>query len=122
MQIVQATPDQVRILAGREHLRCLRLTKNGLTRWFAGCCMTPLANTSRRAWIPFVGLMTAVLDTEDEALLGPATHANGTHPTPWETVVRSVWVLLSGVLLQRHRPNAFFDESGNTLAQPEILS
>jgi hypothetical protein len=121
-QIVQATPDQLRILAGSEHLRCLRLTENGLIRWFASCCMTPLANTSSRAWIPFVGLMTSVLDTEEEALLGPVTHANGTHPTPWKTVLRSVWVLLSGVLLRRHRPNAFFDEGGKTLAPPEILS
>src|SRR4051812_48258293 len=57
IQIVQATPDQVKINAGTEHLRCLRLKKGGLTRWFAGCCMTPLANTSRYAWMPFVGVM-----------------------------------------------------------------
>jgi hypothetical protein len=121
-QIVQAAPDQVKILAGSEHLRCLRLTEDGLTRWFAGCCMTPLANTPRRAGMPFVGLMTCVLETEDEALLGPATHANGTHPTPWKTVLRSVWALLLGVLLRRQHPNPFFDESGKLLAQPEILS
>ena len=121
-QIVQATPDQVRILAGSKHLRCLRLTKNGLTRWFAGCCMTPIANTPGRAWIPFVGLMTGVLETEDEAMLGPATDVNGSHPTPWKTILRSVWALLFGVLLRRHRPHAFFDGNGKTLAQPEVLS
>src|ERR1041384_2037707 len=38
-QIVQATPAQVKLLAGAEHLRCLRLTPRGLTRWFAACCM-----------------------------------------------------------------------------------
>lgn len=121
-EIVQATPDQVRIRAGNEHLRCLRLKENGLARWFTGCCMTPLANTSRRAWMPFVGLMIVALDTEDEALLGPATHANGTYPTPWKTVFRSVWGLLLGVLLRRHRPNAFFDERGEPVAQPEVIS
>jgi hypothetical protein len=120
-QIVQATPDQVRILTGNEHLRCLRLTESGLTRWFTGCCMTPLANTSRRAWMPFVGLMIGVLDTEDDALLGPATRANGTYPTPWATVLRSVWVLVAGVLYRRHRPNAFFDENGRPKAQPEVI-
>jgi len=119
---VQATPEQVRILVGTEHLGCLRLTEGGLTRWFTGCCMTPLANTSRRAWMPFVGLMIAVLDTEDEALLGPAVHANGTCPTPWRTVLRSVWALLLGVLLRRHRPHAFFDENGKPVARPEVIS
>lgn len=121
-QIVQATPDQVTFLVGKERLRCLRLTENGLIRWFTGCCKTPVANTSRHAWLPFVGLMAIVLDTEDEALLGPASHANGTYPAPWTTVLRSVWALLLGLLLRRHQPNAFFDESGKPVAVPEVLS
>lgn len=121
-QIVQATPDQVRILVGREHLRCLRLTEHGLNRWFTGCCMTPVANTSRRAWVPFVGLMLAVIDTEDAALLGRAAHANGTYPTPWKAVFRSAWALVLGVLRRRHRPNAFVEKSGKPIAQPEVIS
>ena len=121
-QIVLATPDQVRILSGNEYLRCLRLTERGLTRWFTGCCRTPLANTSRHAWLPFVGLMIEVLDTKDDVLLGVATHANGTYPTPWTTVLRSVWAILVGVLHRRHRPHAFFDESGKPLAEPQIIS
>ena len=121
-EIVQATPAQVKIVAGTEHLRCLRLTEGGLTRWFAGCCMTPLANTSRYAWMPFVGVMSCVLASEDEALLGPARHANGSHPTPWGTMLRSAWSLLLGLVLRRHRPNAFFAENGEFLARPERLS
>jgi hypothetical protein len=118
-EIVQATPQQVRIRTGIEHLRCLRLTPRGLTRWFAGCCMTPIANTSRHAWMPFVGVMTSTLNTQDEALLGCASHANGPYPTPWRTILHSAWSLLLGLLLRRHRPNAFFDESGQILARPE---
>jgi hypothetical protein len=72
--------------------------------------------------MPFVGLMTGVLDTEDDALLGAATPANGTYPAPWATILRSVWVLVVGVLYRRHRPNAFFDENGKPLAMPEIIS
>jgi hypothetical protein len=121
-QIVQATPDQLTIVAGREHLRCLRLTERGLTRWFAGCCRTPLANTSRYRWLPFVGVMTCVLATDDDALLGREKHANGSYPTPWGTVVRSVWWLLLGLLFRRHRPSAFFDDKGRLTAQPERLS
>jgi hypothetical protein len=121
-EIVQATPDQVRIFAGGEHLRCLRLEENGLTRWFTGCCRTPLANTSRYAWVPFVGLMVVVLETENDGLLGPATHANGTHPTPWKLVFRSVWTLFWGFVFRRHRPSTFFDARGKPLAEPELVS
>jgi hypothetical protein len=118
-QIVQATPQQVKFATGIERVRCLRLTERGLTRWFAGCCMTPLANTSRHAWMPFVGVMTCTLDTQDEALLGRASHANGSCPTPWRTILRSSWSLLLALLLRRHRPNPFFDENGETVARPE---
>ena len=71
--------------------------------------------------MPFVGVMTCVLHVEDDALLGPAAHANGPHPTPWRTVLRSLWMLLSGFLLRRHRPNPFFDECDKPLARPEII-
>jgi hypothetical protein len=66
--------------------------------------------------------MTGALEIEDAALLGPAKDVNGSHPTPWKTILRSVWALLFGILLRRHRPHPFFDENGKTLAQPEVLS
>jgi hypothetical protein len=91
-------------------------------RWFTGCCLTPLANTSRRAWIPFVGLMVGVLDAPDDARLGTATHVNGTYATPWTTVLRSIWALVLGAMHGRHRPNAFFDESSKPVTQPEVIS
>lgn len=120
-QVVQATPAQVKILAGKEHLRCLRLTERGLTRWFAGCCMTPLANTSRHAWMPFVGVMRCVLDSDDEELLGPATHVNGEHPISWSTILHSTLALLLGLLFRSHRPNAFFNDKGEPVVRPEVL-
>lgn len=121
-QIVQATPAQVKLLAGTEHLRCLRLTQRGLTRWFTACCMTPIANTSRHAWMPFVGVMNGALDTDDEALLGTPTHANGGHPTAWSTILRSVLVLLLALLFRSHRPNAFFNDKGEPVVRPEVVA
>jgi len=121
-QIVLATPNQIQIRSGKENIRCLRLTERGLTRWFTACCKTPLANTSRHAWMPFVGLMTCVLHVEHETVLGPPTHANGSHPTPWRTVLRSLWTLTLGFLLRRHRPHAFFDAKGKLLAEPEVIT
>ncbi|HEY1536383.1 MAG TPA: hypothetical protein VGF76_20325, partial [Polyangiaceae bacterium] len=84
-----------------------------------GCCMTPLANTSRYAWMPFVGAMSCALDSEDEALLGPARHVNESHATPWGTMRRSAKSLLLGFLLRRSRPNPFFAENGKPLSRPE---
>jgi len=120
-EIVQTTPAEVTFLGGTNHVHCLRLTRRGLTRWFTTCCKTPLANTSRHAWMPFVGVMKCVLDAEDDALLGPVVHVNGQHPIPWVTIVRSLRSLLFGVLLARHRPNAFFTNDGRLLARPEVL-
>jgi hypothetical protein len=117
-EIVQTAPDQVTIEVGVEHLRCLRLTEGGLTRWFTGCCKTPLANTSRHAWMPFVGLACVMIDTQDEALLGAVRHVNGSLPTPWQTVWRSLGFLLLGFVQRRHRPNVFFDARGFPRAVP----
>lgn len=120
--IIQMTPAQVKILSGANRLRCLRLSERGLTRWFASCCMTPVANTSRHARMPFVGLMAGVLSCEDERLLGPIVHVNGRHPTPWGLVLRSAWSLLRAWLLGRHRPNAFFDENGDPVSRAETIA
>jgi len=119
-QIVQAAPADVQILIGIEHVCCLRLTERGLTRWYAGCCMTPLANTSGHARMPFVGVMRCVLRPEEEPLLGPPTHVNGSYPIPWSTILRSVWALTLSLLLRRHRPNVFFP-AGKLLARPEVV-
>lgn len=54
--IWQAPPARVRITAGREHLRCLRLSDQGLLRFHAGCCSTPIANTMASAKVPFAGV------------------------------------------------------------------
>jgi hypothetical protein len=84
--------------------------------------MTPIANTSRHAWMPFVGLMSCALDTDDEALLGTPTHVNGGRPTAWSTILRSVHVFLLGLLFRRHRPNAFFNDAGEPVVQPEVVA
>lgn len=120
--IVQAAPAQVKILFGVENLRCLRLREDGLTRWFTACCRTPVANTSRHAWMPFVGVMSCVLDTSDEALLGAPIQVNGQRATSWSTVFRSIQVLLLGFLLRRHRPNAFFSDQGEPIARPQVVA
>ena len=44
--ILQTIPKNVTFTEGTENLACMRLTPNGLLRWYAACCNTPIGNTS----------------------------------------------------------------------------
>ena len=70
-EVFQLTPAQVRITAGREHIRCVRLSETGLMRWYAGCCKTPLANTLGSARAPFMGLLVVAMVGANDEVLGP---------------------------------------------------
>ena len=71
--------------------------------------------------MPFVGVMHCVLDTDDEGLLGTPIHVNGRHATAWSTILRSIQVLLLGLLFRRHRPNAFFNDEGEPVVRPQLV-
>jgi hypothetical protein len=53
--IVQVAPASLEFVQGQERIVGLRLTTNGLFRWYAACCNTPVGNTLSAA-IPFVGI------------------------------------------------------------------
>jgi hypothetical protein len=59
--IVATVQERVAITHGREHLACMSLTERGLYRWYAACCRTPLANTTRRPQMSYVGLVHSCL-------------------------------------------------------------
>src|SRR5436309_3476922 len=69
-EVVQTTPARVRITSGASHVRCVKRSEKGLLRFYATCCKTPLANSTRGARAPFVGLMCCTLATRDDAILG----------------------------------------------------
>jgi hypothetical protein len=62
---VQVAPASLRILQGHNHIRGLRLTPNGLFRWYADCCNTPVGNTMKPA-IPFVGIVAQAFETGNQ--------------------------------------------------------
>ena len=67
--IAAMAPDAVRFTAGQEHLACMSLGPNGLLRWYADCCRTPLANLTRNPKFFYCGLATACLeDTPPEEI------------------------------------------------------
>ena len=71
--IVQMAPAAVSYTIGQQHIVGLRLKPNGLYRWYAKCCNTPLGNTFTPT-IPFVGLLAPAFDKSrwDQAVGAPS--------------------------------------------------
>ena len=139
--IFQMAPARVEITSGAEQLRCLRLTENGLHRWYVDCCKTPVGNTLATRQIPFVGLIHSFMDhqgvgrSRDEAL-GPVRarvmgrfargdrstlEAHDTRPLSLLPRLLSLW--LSARLRGEHEPSPFFDSAtGATVVTPVVLT
>jgi len=55
--VITTLQQHVTITQGADKLVCNSLSDNGLLRWVASCCNTPLANTARDPKMSFVALM-----------------------------------------------------------------
>ncbi len=139
-EIFQLVPARVRITSGIEHLRCMRLSSKGLMRWYAGCCRTPVGNTVASARVPFMGIVHAFFDRESagpawDAATGPVilrsfgTFAiggmpEGGHPkAPPSYVLRTMKMMLRGLVRGEHRPSAMFDGvSGKPVCEATVLT
>ena len=75
--IAAMAPDAVRFTAGLEHLACMSLGPNGLLRWYAHCCRTPLANLTRNPKFFYCGLATACLEDTPPGTLQARLGARG---------------------------------------------
>jgi hypothetical protein len=60
-EVVATQARYVRLTAGGQSLACLSLSPQGLLRWYARCCDTPIANTPRNWKLPYVGLVHTCL-------------------------------------------------------------
>src|SRR5688572_14150446 len=52
--IVQVAPSRVRIVAGADNLRSMRLSEKGILRWYTNCCKTPAGNQLNSSRSPFI--------------------------------------------------------------------
>ncbi|MFC5499068.1 DUF6151 family protein [Caenimonas terrae] len=120
--IAATLPALVHFSQGTGALACMSLSGTGPLRWYAGCCNTPIGNTSRNAKLPYVGLVERCLAAGPPTLqqsFGPVRALLNTHSarssvkaTPLATVAALVriltpvaWARLRG----RYRDNPFFD-------------
>ena len=139
-KVCQVSPASVRFDNGRDRLACLQLRHNGLLRWYASCCDTPLGNTLRTRQFPMFGIIEHGLHTADdnvdlETALGPVrlrvsgryarggSVPPGAHPgIPKLGMLRTLGIVLKWRLRGDHAKSPLFDATtGQPLATPTVL-
>ena len=73
--IFQMPPGRVKLTAGMDAVRCLRLSSRGVYRWYTDCCRTPIGNTAGPR-VPPIGLIHCFMDHQGhghsrDVVLGP---------------------------------------------------
>jgi len=131
--IYQVPIGHVELTAGKDLLKCLKVTRKGAFRWYAGCCGTPIGNTGTSA-LPMMGVIHACMQVEDrDAVIGPvrldANRQDALKPLPADRrrgaapffILRFLSQMLYWKLTGKSRPNPVFDASGNPIVEPEFL-
>jgi hypothetical protein len=137
--IFQVPPRRVRLTAGTDAVRCLRLSNSGVYRWYAYCCRTPIGNTAGPR-VPAIGLIHSCMDHQahghsQDVALGPPLcriyerSAVGplppTAPAPPSlgVLVRRASMMLGWWMRGLARPTPFFDESTSApCSVPRVLT
>jgi hypothetical protein len=134
-EIIPAYPADIKILAGKDEVECVRLHSQGMYRFFTKCCHTPIANTDpKRPWAGINRRMYTVKDPNRlDQELGPVKssimgkYAKGTPPagTPqtfdFKGMVTVLPFILRGKLLGKAKHSPFF-ENGESIVAPLVLT
>lgn len=136
-EIIPFYPAELKIISGKELLKCLRLVSHGMFRFYTSCCNTPVANTDpKRAWAGFHRrMLVRKISSHIEQSLGPirasilGKYAKGVPPagTPQKINFTGIKVvlpfILKGILGKKSRPSPFFlDNSEEPVVPAYILS
>ncbi len=134
--VVQTRAADVAFSQGKEVLACMRLTPNGLLRWYSTCCNTPIGNTLANSKISFAGLVHNCLEGAGPSLdesFGPVqAHVNtdSTHGRVKSSslalirmVLRFIGLITRARIDGSYKNSPFFAAaSGEPLAVPKVLS
>lgn len=133
--IAQTSQSQIKIEQGAEHLRCMKLSKKGLTRWYTDCCKTPVGNTMSGS-LPFVGVIHNFMDDEgsrdtnlglvqayvqNRHALKPPTHERSAEKFPIGVTLKIIRKMAVWKLRAMHKPSPFFNEDGRAISRPTVL-
>lgn len=134
--IIQTIPKNVTFVEGMANLACMRLTTNGLLRWYSACCNTPIGNTPPNFKTSLIGLVHSCLKPERgsfDEVFGPVRMYVYTKYAKGERKPKSVGLpagilRVTGMILKarfsgsyRHTP-FFVPESGAPIVTPKVLS
>jgi len=137
--IFHMPPARVKLTAGKDALRCLRLSDKVL-RWYTECCWTPVANTPATSRFPVIGMIHCFMDHEADGrsrneVLGPPLcriyERSATGPLPpgapgplsARVFARRASRLLGWWVRGLGRPTPFFDDRTKfPLAVPRVLT
>jgi Family of unknown function (DUF6151) len=134
--VIQTLPARVIFTVGKEALACMRLSKNGLMRWYTTCCKTPIGNTLPSFRFSFVGLIHNCLENAGTPLdrsFGPVRmwvntkRAKGDARPRTSGAASGILRLLAMVARARidgsYKRTAFFSaDTGAPVAIPMVLS
>jgi hypothetical protein len=133
-EITQMSQANVGFTTGTDKIAAMRLAPNGLIRWYAACCRTPIGNTLSTTAMPFIGVIHAFIDAPSTAL-GPIrgrawakSAKGGRAAVPKDGAPDLVMVarMLTKVLRWRlrgdHKRSPLFDAAtGKPLVEPRVL-
>lgn len=130
-EIVPIYPSDMKILAGKEQLKCTRIIANGMYRFSTICCNTPVGNTDfKRAWIGthrrmFGNKLDQVFTEVRASILGKFGHGTLPPGVPEKFNFKGFKVvmpfMLKGQFLKRNRPSPFFENEA-PVVEPYVLS
>jgi Family of unknown function (DUF6151) len=137
--IFHMPPARVKLTAGKDGLRCLRLS-NKVLRWYTECCRTPVANTPASPGFPVIGMVHCFMDHEadgrsrdevlgpslcriyDNSAVGPLP-PNAPGPLSARIFARRASKLLGWWVRGLGRPTPFFDDRTKApCAMPRVLA
>jgi len=134
--IVQTLPATIAFTQGVDALACMRLTENGLLRWYSACCSTPIGNTLANYKISFIGLVHDCLNFAGGSMdhsFGPVrmwVHTkNATAKMPSNSLAAVAGMARFAAMLARARIDGsykrtpfFNSEKGTPVATPKVLT
>jgi hypothetical protein len=137
--IFQMPPGRVKLTAGVDALRSVRLSDRGVLRWYTDCCRTPIANSAGPRF-PIIGMIHSFMDHESDGrsrheALGPPLcriyehsafgplPADAPPPPSLRVFAHRGWKMLEWWLRGLAQPSPFFDHQTNTpVSVPRVLT
>jgi hypothetical protein len=110
-EVAPVHPGRIHFTQGQDKLACVRLSDDGLRRWYTTCCKTPVANTHPKNWLPFASLHQSIFENSDLSSMGPVyarINSKKGHGT-FKAIVSTLRFLTVGIIRGLKTPWPFPD-------------